>query len=234
MSGGHFAGGFAGTNHYAAAAGGHVWSGGYAGHVGGSYGHPSYSGHPGWSGNAGWSGHPGWNGHPGWGGHPGGWVGGSGRHWGGGYWGGRFWPGAYYGANFAWFLPVLPFGYATYWSGSVPYYYYNSAYYLWDPSYNGYVATDPPPAAGTDATSPPAGSNVESSGAVTGGGASDIYVYPRNGQTDEQTANDRFECHKWAVSQTGFDPTRSENQGTADDYRRAIGACLDARGYSVK
>jgi hypothetical protein len=118
----------------------------------------------------------------------------------------------------------------------VPYYYYNNAYYLYDPSYNGYVATDPPPVEGegTAAATATPDNNVVSGSAVTGGGASDIYVYPRNGQTDEQTANDRFECHKWAVSQTGFDPTRSTNQGTADDYRRAMGACLDARGYSVK
>jgi hypothetical protein len=167
-------------------------------------------------------------------------LGGNGRYWGGGYWGGRFWPGTRYGANFVWFYPVLPFGFATYWWGGVPYYYYNSAYYLWDPSYNGYVATDPPPVAGTDESGSSADNGVVSNDAAAatsgaGGGAADIYVYPRNGQSDQQTADDRFECHKWAVSQTGFDPTRSENtQGTVDDYRRAIGACLDARGYTVK
>jgi hypothetical protein len=60
-------------------------------------------------------------------------------------------------------------------------------------------------------------------------------VYPRNGQSEKQTADDKFECHKWSVAQTGFDPTRSVNlQGTVMDYRRAMDACLDARGYSVK
>jgi len=35
-------------------------------------------------------------------------------------------------------------------------------------------------------------------------------------------ATDKFECHKWAVSQSGFDPTRSSNpQGTSADYQRA-------------
>jgi hypothetical protein len=162
---------------------------------------------------------------------------GSGRYWGGGYWGGRFWPGCHYGANFVWFWPVLPFGYATYWWGGVPYYYYDSAYYVWDPGYNGYVATDPPPIAGSDdsASTTTSDDNGVVSNDVGTSGVSDIYVYPKNGQSEEQTANDRFECHKWAVSQTGFDPTRSTNtQGTAEDYRRAIGACLDARGYSVK
>jgi hypothetical protein len=187
-----------------------------------------------------------------------GWHGG--HFWGGGYWGGRFWPGVRYGAGFAWFLPVLPFGYATYYWGGVPYYYYDNAYYQWDPNDNGYVATDPPPvaqssgsdqpndpppAATDDAATyvpqsepPPASNNVGPSNAGprgNWGGASDIFVYPRNGQSEKQTADDKFECHKWSVAQTGFDPTRSVNlQGTVMDYRRAIDACLDARGYTVK
>ena len=70
---------------------------------------------------------------------------------------------------------------------------------------------------------------------VIGAALSDVFVYPRNGQSEQQTATDKFECHKWSASQTGFDPTRSMNlQGTSADYRRAMGACLDARGYSVK
>ena len=212
---------------------------------------------------------------PGFAGH-GNFVAGSGRFWGGGYWGGRFWPGVHYGAGFAWFLPVLPFGYATYYWGGNPYYYYDGGYYSWDPSYNGYVATDPPPVAdtasgsGTDeappsddgqapqsydvqpqtyappptnpnnvvASPPPPSSPPVSSTAPRGnfsGGISDIIAYPRNGQNDQQTSTDKFECHKWSVAQTGFDPTRSMNlQGTAMDYHRAMGACMDARGYTVR
>jgi hypothetical protein len=205
---------------------------------------------------------------------------GSGRYWGGGYWGGRFWPGCHYGPGFAWFLPVLPFGYATYYWGGNPYYYYDGGYYSWSPDYNGYVATDPPPVAdtvassGTDEAPPPADDGqsqsydvqpqtyapppsnpntvetsapqpetsappVSASQSTTprgnwSGGVSDIVAYPRNGQNDQQTSNDKFECHKWSVAQTGFDPTRSINlQGTAADYRRAMGACMDARGYTV-
>ncbi len=53
-----------------------------------------------------------------------------------------------YGAGFAWFLPILPLAYATYWYSGVPYYYANDVYYTWNPSYDGYVATDPPPVGG--------------------------------------------------------------------------------------
>jgi hypothetical protein len=35
----------------------------------------------------------------------------------------------------------------------------------------------------------------------------ELVVYPAKGQSDEQQSKDRFECHTWAVKQTGFDPT---------------------------
>jgi outer membrane lipoprotein SlyB len=136
-----------------------------------------------------------------------------------------------------------------------------------------------------------------------------VFVYPANGQSQEQTARDRYECHMWAVQQTGVDPSRATayqrvivqpanppgagavtgavagavigsivagpwhsgagflvggatgaivgsaadanaqkqaqqtqqqinqaaaaSQAQADAYRRAIGACLQGRGYSV-
>jgi hypothetical protein len=64
----------------------------------------------------------------------------------------------------------------------------------------------------------------------------ELMVYPKNGQTEEQTKKDKYECHKWASAQTGFDPTQAG--GTApnrrSDYIRAQMACLEGRGYSVK
>jgi len=138
-----------------------------------------------------------------------------------------------------------------------------------------------------------------------------IMVYPAQGQTPEQLDRDRYECHIWAVQQTGFDPSRpglppgervvvqpanppgsgtavgaiagailgaallgprdagvgavfggvtgaavgassdanaaaqanaeqarldqgyAQNQAAASNYRRAISACLDARGYKT-
>jgi hypothetical protein len=69
-----------------------------------------------------------------------------------------------------------------------------------------------------------------------------IFVYPRQGQSEELQAKDRYECHSWAVSQTYYDPTQpsagdmpetQRNQMRAD-YQRAQGACLDGRGYTVK
>lgn len=38
-----------------------------------------------------------------------------------------------------------------------------------------------------------------------------VFVYPANGQSPEQTERDRYECHVWAVQQTGVDPSRDAN-----------------------
>ncbi|RLB70108.1 MAG: hypothetical protein DRH07_09295 [Deltaproteobacteria bacterium] len=35
-------------------------------------------------------------------------------------------------------------------------------------------------------------------------------VYPAKGQSAEQQKKDEFECHQWAVQQTGYDPTRAK------------------------
>ncbi len=71
--------------------------------------------------------------------------------------------------------------------------------------------------------------------------ADDFFLYPKNGQTAEQQSVDRYECHSWSKSQTGFDPTQSDggvplaqNTEKREHYRRAMTACLEARGYSVK
>jgi hypothetical protein len=159
------------------------------------------------------------------------------HYWGGGYWHGVWWPHVWYYPGYAWYWPVLPVGYATFWWGGVPYYYVNNIYYTYDPGYNGYVATDPP--LSTDQSGAPADAYPDGSqpgDPQYGGSASpDVYVYPRNGQNEQQTANDRYECHGWAVYQTGFDPTRAGPQsGTSADYRQAMIACLDARGYTAR
>ena len=72
-----------------------------------------------------------------------------------------------------------------------------------------------------------------------------IFVYPRQGQSEEQQAKDRYECHSWAVSQTWREPRKvsmeewsfiikSLPEAQRADYRRAESACLDGRGYTVR
>jgi hypothetical protein len=113
-------------------------------------------------------------------------------------------------------VPFLPFYYTSLWIGSIPYYYANDTYYT--QTAGGYMVVEPPK--GEVAQAPPAT-------------AGQLFIYPRNGQNDQQQAKDRYECHSWAVSQAGNVPETQTNQKIAD-YQRAMGACLDARGYTAK
>jgi hypothetical protein len=122
-------------------------------------------------------------------------------------------------------VPFLPPFYTTLWIGAFPYYYANDVYYAWRPERSGYEVVNPPAREDEVSEKPP---------------SDDIFIYPKHGQSEAQQATDRYECHRWAVDQTGYDPTRPQEGSPGsigqrrDDYQRAMGACLDARGYSVK
>ena len=107
------------------------------------------------------------------------------------------------GAPLGVYVPILPVYYTTLWVSGVPYYYANDTYYTWNPAQNGYEVVAPPSDPG--AVSPPPPSD-------------DLFIYPQNGQSSEQQANDKYECHQWAVGQTGFDPTQARRR-----RRRSVG-----------
>jgi Glycine zipper len=44
-------------------------------------------------------------------------------------------------------------------------------------------------------------------GGVSSAWGAQLFIYPSKGQSPEQQNRDRYECHTWAVQQTGFDPT---------------------------
>ena len=129
------------------------------------------------------------------------------------------------------FVPMLPAFYTTLWFGGVPYYYANDTYYQWSQGQGAYEVV-PPPAdqgapTGPPSPPPPQGDN--------------LYVYPQNGQSAEQQSTDQYACHQWSFAQTGFDPTQSGGGVAPDqlaakraDYRRAMIACLQGRGYSAR
>ncbi|TKB12249.1 DUF6515 family protein [Desulforhopalus sp. IMCC35007] len=123
-------------------------------------------------------------------------------------------------------VSFLPLAYTTIWVGGIPYYYADNTYYTWAPERRVYVVSEPPP--DSEVIEDPEMPNK-------------IFVYPKEGQSQEQQATDRYECHSWAKGQTGFDPTQpvggvaaAQNSAKRQDYNRAMRACLDARGYSTK
>jgi hypothetical protein len=151
------------------------------------------------------------------GGHGSGGHGGAhtGRH-GGGH--GRFFPGLIVGG-------VLGWGLAPNYYYPLPYYYPPADYYYPPPDYYYY----PPGEVGQ--TPPSAGQTL----------GTQLFIYPRAGQNEAKQDKDREECQRWAFGQTGFDPTKppvgptnSQTIQNSADYFRAISACLDARGYTVR
>ena len=74
-----------------------------------------------------------------------------------------------------------------------PYYYYPPEYYYYPPPAYYY----PPPAEGNQV--PPSASQ---------GAGGKLFIYPRQGQSEEKKAEDFNKCHTWAVGQTGFDPSK--------------------------
>jgi len=204
-----------------AAGGGHAgFSAGY-GYRGGSAGY-GYRGSYGYYGG-GYRG--GYGGYRGYGYYPGGYYRGG---WGG--WGCCGWGWGWGGIGLGVYFATLPLYYNTYYWGGVPYYYANDVYYTWDPNVQQYVTVAPPAGLQAQTGQPPAGGSRNSS--------TDLMAYPKNGQTPEQQTKDKFECHQWAVGQSGFDPTTgAATAGTANkgnDYMRAQAACLEGRGYSVQ
>jgi hypothetical protein len=116
------------------------------------------------------------------------------------------------------FLPALIFGGILGWALWPDYYYYPPYYYY------------PTPPEGNQAP-PPAGQGSDFR----------MFIYPRQGQSEEQQKIDFDECHSWAVNQTGFDPknppegdSNAQRRQKSSDYLRAISACLDARGYTLR
>lgn len=74
----------------------------------------------------------------------------------------------------------------------------------------------------------------------------DLYVYPAKGQSQEKQDKDRYECHSWAVKQTGVDPSRppstAPNSAAGQPYQpsqphmvkgAARGAALGAVGGAI-
>lgn len=67
-----------------------------------------------------------------------------------------------------------------------------------------------------------------------------VAIEPLNGQSADQQARDRYECYRFAVAQSGFDPLGSVGGASSAEatqgrsaYSRAQAGCLEGRGYTV-
>lgn len=149
-------------------------------------------------------------------------------HWGGNryYYAGGYWYRPYgssfisIGAPYGLFVGTLPGYYSSFWYDNTRYFYADSTYYTYEPVRRGYVVARSP-----------YGDDEEYENETLG---DDLYIYPARGQSEQQQADDRYECHRWAASESKYDPLDDEyDADLREDYQRAMTACLTGRGYTV-
>ena len=127
------------------------------------------------------------------------------------------------GAPYGLSVSYLPSYYSSFWFGGTHYFHADSTYYLYEPAHRSYVVTQSPYE-----------SDDEEQGS-SGSADEDLYIYPAQGQSEQQQSDDRYECHSWSVEQTGYDPIESDyDEDRRAEYLRAMTACLTGRGYSVR
>jgi hypothetical protein len=131
------------------------------------------------------------------------------------------------------YLPTLPWYYQAYLWDGVPYYYVDGNYWVWNGAVGAYEQVQPPAQIAAQGQAPAE--------------AGRLFVYPREGQTAQQQSKDETQCSQWASAQTGYTPPSAmAGQGgesahpdggampaKPQEYLRAEGACLEARGYSI-
>ncbi|MEO8156705.1 MAG: hypothetical protein ABI648_02835 [Betaproteobacteria bacterium] len=175
-----------------------------------------------------------------------------GYHSGGYHSGTAFFFGAALGAALAY-----PFYYSRTWDDPGPYYY--SPYYaprtvyvnppayvvqtqpVYVQSQTGNAAVQPPSNGvielGPVNALPPLNANLPPAAEAGRAAGDQWFVYPSRGQNQQQAANDRYDCGKWATSQSGYDPdlkVHRDPEAGPQNYGRALSACLEGRGYTVR
>jgi Family of unknown function (DUF6515) len=118
-------------------------------------------------------------------------------------------------------VKYLPSGYTRIVVGHRHYFHINATYFLWEPATKNYVVVEKPADEGVAAT--------HLSQTQT------LIIYPKQGQSDTQRATDKAHCELWAANETATDKTLTlEQRLVKPNYYRAMVACLEGQGYSVK
>ncbi|WP_309137588.1 DUF6515 family protein [Pseudomonas sp. LS-2] len=113
------------------------------------------------------------------------------------------------------------------WLGSALFFLAAGTYYTYEQSTQEYVVAQPP-------------QGVEPVYSPQPQQAADPYevvAYPANGQSQQQFEQDRYDCYRYAVQQSNFDPANATYQPAPEVvglYRQAMAGCYASRGYSVQ
>ena len=77
-------------------------------------------------------------------------------------------------------------------------------------------------------------------GGLVSAAQAEVFVYPKQGQSQDAFQKDQYECHSWAKQQTGFDPAAPPQTAAAPPPQQggavrggARGAALGAVGGAI-
>lgn len=118
---------------------------------------------------------------------------------------------------------VLPDYAQRMWIGSSVFFVAAGTYYQWADNTQEYVVVNPP----VNASIPQPAPTLTNY---------DVAAYPAQGQSPQQIAQDQYECKRWAVEQSRFDPasaTYAPSPEVVSVYRQSLANCFASRGYTV-
>jgi hypothetical protein len=162
--------------------------------------------------------------------------------------------GPWWGLGLGLYLPVLPWYYTTFWWDDVPYYYVENDYYVWDPDADEYQQVQPPPQVAQQAQNgqlpqaPPQLYAYPKKGQTARQQATDKRECsswasaqtglnpPADATAPAQIAPGNGEASNAKPDQGGA-AANANTPATVQqwqNYLRAEGACLEARGYTVE
>jgi hypothetical protein len=120
------------------------------------------------------------------------------------------------------YVPRLPPAYTAIVINGAQYFYANDVYYAAAKEYGFQVVGAP-----SDAIVVQPVQSYPNPSIPQPSGIPEPIIYPRQGQGPQQRSIDLQECKIWAVNQPGA-------TSNADIFQRALGACMDGRGYSLR
>jgi hypothetical protein len=61
------------------------------------------------------------------------------------------------------------------------------------------------------------GAFLAGTGSMDSSAQGNLMIYPKSGQSPQQQQQDQYQCHTWAVQQSGYDPSNPPAQSSGSD-----------------
>ncbi|WP_208855926.1 DUF6515 family protein [Pseudomonas lutea] len=119
------------------------------------------------------------------------------------------------------------------WLGSSLFFVAAGTYYTYEQNTQEYVVAEPPQ--GVEPVFSP--QQPQQQPIQQAANPYDVVAYPPNGKPQQEIEQDRYDCYRYAVQQSNFDPASAGYQPAPEVlgvYRQAMASCYAGRGYSIQ